>query len=404
MRRLRLSRRHVVLALGVIALLVAAAGVLARTGHSSQKTLVRTQIERLAVTRAVGAPPGLFVTAGHVRGSRAQALAGKAYSPLSGWVSPVAVPTPDGRSLVYTTWRELRHDNPGLGWAKQGIKPGDALGTPSLRIHDLATGSDSVIDTGSYSAAVRSDGAIAYVRGIDPNYRAFADFAGSLVVRDSPSTAASVWSTTPDAYVAAAWAGNTLLAYRISEGERLDLLAFDGPGRERLLMPNGNLVAVSPDGRQVFVGNDTNVPGFVSVLNVADGSTAATLDLSSTGTNVLWASYGGSWSGDSIAARTNAGIAIFRVSGGSIALEQLLQVDRSAFPNGAIEPQFVGGTGRIVARGEGAPGLITGADEDSTATLDCDLAAASCAAGAPEPGRDWLHPVYNPSRPLKGGQ
>ena len=90
----------------------------------------------------------------------------------------------------------------------------------ALWLHDFASGRDTAIDANSFSAAVRSDGAIAYVRGTDV-YRAFTTYAGDVVVRSSPSARPVIWSTEPAAYVAAAWAGNTLLAYRIGEGERL---------------------------------------------------------------------------------------------------------------------------------------------------------------------------------------
>ncbi|HEU5215464.1 MAG TPA: hypothetical protein VFU30_07980 [Gaiellaceae bacterium] len=379
-----------------MSLALVAIGVGQAIGSGDTQVDVRT----VAVQRAVGPAAGLFVAAGRVEGARNSALAGKASSPLSGWIAPVAVPTGDDDQLVYSTWRELRHDDPKLSWSKQGIKPGDALATPTLRIHDFTSGRDSVVDKNSFSAAVRSDGTIAYVRGRDV-YRAFTNYGGDIVVRSSVSARPVVWSTQPAEYVVTAWAGSTLLAYRIGEGEKLDLLALDGPGRQRVLMPDANLVAVSPDGTQAFIADESRMPGSVSAVNVADGTIAATLDLGSLDQGILWAAYGGSWSGSLVAAPTNAGVAVFQVGGGAISLEELLRNDPNTLADGIVEPQFSGDTTHLVARGDSAGGAA--ADEDSTAALECDLATAICLARSTAPGSAWLHPAYNPSRPVTGG-
>src|SRR5256886_3738222 len=153
-------------------------------------------VRALKVRGADGPVNGLFVAAGHVEGTRSAALAGTASSPLSGWIAPVAVPTVGGGQLVYSTWHELRHQDPGLSWSKQGIHSGDALGTPTLWLHDFASGRDTAIDANYFSAAVRSDGAIAYVRGTDVS-RAFTTYTGDVVVRSSMSARPVVWSTEP---------------------------------------------------------------------------------------------------------------------------------------------------------------------------------------------------------------
>jgi hypothetical protein len=336
--------------------------------------------------QAPGPVDGLFVAAGQVEGARNAALGRTASSPLSGWIAPVAVPTADGDQLLYSTWRELQHEDPHLSWSKQSIQPGEALGEPSLWVHDFGSGLDTKIDTNAFSAAVRADGTIAYVRGTDV-YRAATSYAGDIVVRSSVSAQPVVWSTSPAEYVAAAWAGHTLLAYRIDEGEQLDVLALDGPRKQRLVMADANLVAVSPDGTQAFLAGEANIPGSVSVVNIADGTIAETLDLGSLDQGILWSAYGGSWSGDLVATPTNAGIAVFRVAAGAISLEELLKGD------GVIEPQFSGDSEHIVARGDAG---------DSTTALACDLATAICLARTTAPASAWLHPAYNPSRPLKG--
>ena len=390
-------RRTTTVLVAIMSLALVAIGVGQAIGSGNTRVDVRT----VSVRRALGPAAGLFVASGRVEGAHNSSLAGKASSPLSGWIAPVAVPTGDDGKLVYSTWRELRHDDPKLSWSKQGIHPGDALAAPTLRIHDFASGRDKVVDKNSFSAAVRSDGTIAYVRGRDV-YRAFTNYAGDIVVRSSLSALPVVWSTEPAEYVVAAWAGSTLLAYRIGEGEKLDVLALDGPGRQRVLMPDANLVAISPDGTQALLADEADLPGSISVVNVSDGTIAATLDLGSLDQGILWAAYGGSWSGDLVAAPTNVGVAVFQIDGRAISLEELLKNDPHTLADGIIEPQFSGDTTHIVARGESAPNG-TDTDEDTTTALECDLTTATCLARTTAPGSAWLHPAYNPSRPLRGG-
>jgi hypothetical protein len=398
LRRLSRRRKKTVLLAIMSFVALVAVGVAQAIGSASTPVEVRT----MTVRPSVGPAPGLFVVSGRVEGARNSALAAKASSPLSGWIAPVAVPTADRSQLVYSTWRELRHDDPKLSWSKQGIEPGGALATPTLRIRDFRSGRDKVLDKNSFSAAVRSDGTIGYVRGSDV-YRAFTNYIGEVVVRSSLPARPVVWSTEPAEYVVAAWAGSSLLAYRIDDGEKLDVLAFDGPGRQRLLMPDANLVAVSPDGTQAFLANEAARPGSISVVNVADGTIAATLDLESLKQGILWAAYGGSWSDDRVAAPTNAGIAVFEVAAGEISLKELLKNDPTTFADGLVEPQFTGDTEHIVARGDAAPDGNSGSDESSTTALECDLTTATCLARTTAPASAWLHPAYNPSRPLRGG-
>ena len=176
-----LSRRGK--AIAVLAAVTVAALVGVGVAHPMGSTGTRVEVRTAAVQRATGAVKGLFVAAGRVEGSRSAALAGTASSPLSGWITPVAVPTADGGQLLYSTWQELRPQDPELSWSKQGIHPGDALGRPTLWVHDFGTGQDEIADANSFSAAVRSDGTIAYVRGT-AEYRAFRRYAGDLVVRN----------------------------------------------------------------------------------------------------------------------------------------------------------------------------------------------------------------------------
>ena len=112
-------------------------------------------------------------------------LAAAPVTPLAGWLTPVAVPSPDGRFVAYNTWRELREDDPALSWEDQGISAGDPLARPSIRLRDLQTGTDSAYVVGAFSLAWREDGAIAYFKGADRDYRAGVRYVGDVFVRDS---------------------------------------------------------------------------------------------------------------------------------------------------------------------------------------------------------------------------
>ena len=156
-------------------------------------------------------------------------------------------------------------------------------------------------------------------------------------------------------------------------------------------MADANLVAVSPDGTRVFLASEAEIPGSVSVVNVADGTIAETLELGSLSQGILWAAYGGSWSGDLVAAPTNTGIAVFEVGDEAISLEELLKDDPNTPADGLVEPQFTGDTDHLIVRRDAGSG--------GTTALECELATATCLARESEPGSAWLHPAYNPSRP-----
>ena len=141
------------------------------------------------------------------------------------------------------------------------------------------------------------------------------------------------------------------------------------------------------------------------MLDVATGAERATLPLAAIeGSPLQWVSYGGSWTGDLVAARSDAGLAIFRVAETSIELVELLQLAPGAFPHGVFEPQFVGGDERIVARADTPAGPNAARDEDATVLLDCRRHDGECARSDSVLGREWLRFVYDPSRPQKGGR
>jgi hypothetical protein len=359
--------------------------------------------DREAGQERAGRPPALYTVGNQLVGLPGRGpvrLAAAPVAPLAGWLAPAAIPSPDGRYVAYNAWRELRPDDPALSWADQGIELGDPLATPSLRVYDAASGSDSLLEAGAFSFAWRADGALAYFRGAERDYRAGVRYAGDIVVRASLEAPAEVWTPEPGRYVVAAWAGSRLVAYREHEGEALDVVVLDGPGRVRVVAAGSGLVAVSPDGRRLFVeqGPGQGRPT-VRVLDVADGHEVAALDLTTVDPAVGAVSYAGDWSGDLVVAPSESGLAIFRVAAGEIALEQALRIDLGDSESGAAEPRFAGPGGeRVSAWTSGPNGGIF---------LDCDRATGTCARVVPVPEAagvgafaPWRRPVFNPSRPL----
>jgi hypothetical protein len=352
----------------------------------------------LVVRARIGQAPGRFVRGdGLYDGKGGRTTLGAAVSgALIGPLSPVAVASPDGRYVAYNTWQELRSVDNERSFSKQGISTGDALGTPSLRVQDGA-GHDFLLDRGAYSLAWGSDGAIAYVKGLDADFRANQLYTGQVVVQRGIHGRAVAWTTAPARYVVYAWAGNRLLFYRLYEGETLQLLVADGPGRIRPLS-DGSAIAVSPDGTRVAVlSRDAQN---VRVLDVATGRELSWLDLTTTTPQLAWLGYSGSWSGDHLVASASAGLAVFHLGPSSIGLEQVLGLDQAQFPNGVQEPRFADGAGnQIVATADvppqgGAPGV--------SFLLACDRIVRTCERGGTAPARDWLRLVDNPSRPAEG--
>ena len=127
-------------------------------------------------------------------GHESVTLAAAPLAPLAGWLTPVAVPSSDGRYVAYNAWRELREDDPALSWQDQGISPGDPLARPSIRLHDLRTGKDSAYVVGAFSLAWRGDGAIAYFKGAGHDYRAGLRYVGDVFVRDSVNAPPQRWT------------------------------------------------------------------------------------------------------------------------------------------------------------------------------------------------------------------
>jgi hypothetical protein len=217
-------------------------------------------------------------------------------------------------------------------------------------------------------------------------------------VLGSPDAEPEVWSPRRDRYIVAGWAGARLIAYREREGEALDVVAFDGPGRMRLLARDSALVAISPDGRRIFVeqGPAEGHP-LVRILRVADAEQVAALDLTKVTGAVGAVGYSGDWRGDRVVAPSASGIAVFRVTTDGIVLEQALRTAA----RGLAEPRFADDAGSKVNAWTST--------RSGGVFLDCDRTARRCGRVTPLPEARgvngfpaWRRPLYNPSRPLEG--
>jgi hypothetical protein len=383
----------------VVAAAVAAAAALTTFGvFGAHGAAPRTG--PLVVRKGLERAPGPFVRHNELydgKGGRVQ-LGAAISGALMGPLSPVAVSSADGRFVVYNTWRELRAVDNERSFSKQGIADGDALGTPSLRVHDAA-GRDFLLEAGAYSAAVRGDGAIAYVRGVDPDFRAGHVYTGQVVVQRGVHGRATPWTTESARYVVYGWAGSRLFFYRVGEGEQLQLMVANGPGTARAFT-DGSAIAISPDGARIAVlsPDATNV----RILDASNGSERGWLDVTTASPALRWLAYSGSWVGDHLVAGASAGLAVLHVGAASLELEQVLSIDRAQFPEGIQEPRFTDDAGNEIAAAADVP-----SEPGSPAVsfiLRCDRIERSCERGEAAPASVWQRLVDNPSRPDEGGQ
>jgi hypothetical protein len=377
--------KHLLLPTVVLAITAAACG-------SAPETEVRSTAAH---------PRGIYAVGVHVFGLQGQGavdLAAPPLAPLAGWLTPAGAPSPDGRYLAYNAWKELRRDDPALSWADQGIDPGDPLATPSIRFYEEATGEDAVLEDGAFSLAWRADGALAYFKGAERNYRAGVPYVGDVFVRAGPDAQPVRWSSERARYIVVCWAGRTLIGYREREGEALDVIAFDEPGRMRILAPDAGLVAVSPDGRRAFVeqGPAQGRPN-VRILEIASAAVVDRLDLTQVDPGVGTVGYTGDWDGDRVVASSASGLVIFRVSPKAIRIERTIRVQGP----GLSEPRFADAGRHVIAWASTRRGGVL---------VDCEGTTARCARFRPLPDAHGLHgfPVwrrnlYNPSRPLQEG-
>jgi hypothetical protein len=310
-------------------------------------------------------------------GSGGEKLAAAVNTTLMSTLAPAAIRSPvDSSFIAYNSWRERR---------------------PVIRIHDTTTNADSILDEGAFSLAWRRDGALGYFKGLQPDVGTPKRYLGHVVVRRSRQAAPVRWTEKPGRYIVAAWAGERLVVYRLSE-EWPELLVLDGPGRTRVLAESSGLVALSPDGRRAFVTRYGASPPVVRILDIATGEEVATFTFSKeTGEPLTWVTESGSWVGDLVAAPATQGVVILRVDSGEIVLDQVLRLDPDFFPLGAFEPRLDDAGRKLVVWAE----LVSQPRQaiPPAAVLICDRVDHQCVQGPQASSFPGPRIIYNPSRP-----
>ena len=194
--------------------------------------LWRLETDRGGSRRPHGRPPSTPSGARRsgVPGHDRVTLAAAPVTPLAGWLTPAAVPSPDGRYVAYNTWRELREDDPGALLAGPGLlrrRPARPAVDPRARPSN---------------------------RGGRPTSTALSPSPGAATARSRTSRARSAttarvsatWGTSScatrrtaspgagratDRYVVAGWAGPTLLPYRARAARRSTSSLSTAPAR-----------------------------------------------------------------------------------------------------------------------------------------------------------------------------
>lgn len=383
------------------ALLLAAAAVVLFAAAAAASGLASRVLDLLTVSHSREEVPRT-PTATYVFGDRLNrpakpplGLAASLLAPLLGQDVALAVGSPDGRFVAYHAWRQ---------------------DTPYLRLVDLRSGRDTLLQRGAQSVAWADR--LAYVRGAHARWRRDTAYVGHVVVAERPGGRVRVWTDAAARYRVVAWAGRVLLVAVDScdvppcLGKRLPeagIYALRAPDRLRRLSL-GAVSAVAPDGRLVIGPGTAVSSSIVRVEEARSGRTVASLDLSRALTSVprerdvppvLGAA---TWRGDMIVAVVSSGavptLVVLRFGGRALRLDRVLRMEppaRGASWFGVHEPTFVGrGTARIVAhvRAQRRDGSYL------SAILTCDLTRRACVRGPALPARRWLALVTNPSRPV----
>ena len=307
-------------------------------------------------------------------------LAGPVHAPLTGTLSPAAVPSPVGARVAYNSFLQQR---------------------PVLRVHDFVTRKDRVLEDGTYTFAWRRDGALAYFKGLTAQVGDPLRHRGHVFVRASVDARPVRWTKKPALYAVSAWARDRLIVHERRRGWP-NLVALHAPGRRRVVAADAALVALSPNGTRAFVTERPNPRPRVSVVDVATGRRRATFAFSGEvdpmrQQPINYVADSGAWAGRSVIAAVTGGLAVFRVTRDEIILTQLFGVDPNAFPLGLVEPKSDATGQYVVAVAELAQ--RPRAAVSRTALMECELARRRCVLGRSSPSFVPPRPVYDPSRP-----
>ncbi len=399
-------RRRVIFAIAIATFLVSAGTTLAIGNQLFGWFRVSTPPDWFSVATSHEKAPATRGALAYVAGQtlyrphkRPQRLAHKLIAPLLGEDAGVVVSSPDGRYVVYHTWKS---------------------NTPKLFVHDTIIPRERVLALGAQTVAWSSDGRIAYFKADHERYdQRNGSYVGQVVVQtlDGEPT---VWTRESGGYEVLAWArGELLVQIRYCEFFR-NCLAHPDPGVYALNRSGrlrslhlAKLSALSPDGRYAFgvAGPyvDEIPPSRVRISRVDTGRVVATLNLARPGSQTPVSFLGASWRGSEIVGSTGHTLVFFKLRGRALALESIIRVPAKTLPkkwNFYIGIPFFAGqsnTRVIVSAG----GIIesTGFGESARslrAVLVCSRTKRSCERVTYLPSRpsyEWFAPVDNPSRP-----
>jgi hypothetical protein len=317
---------------------------------------------------------------------------------LTGSLVPVAVESSDRSLVAYSSWHQIaqiKPDEPG-----QGLRVGDPVGVPSIRVYNADTGKDTLVATGAYSPALADSGELAFVKGDEKVVRQNRPYTGQVVVGPARNGSFKQWTADAARYYTYGWAGRSLLVYQqLADSEAADLYAFAGPGQSHLVAADAEVIALSPDGARLLV---TVGRRMVEIVRVADGAVESSLALDGPGVAEPGSSstphalmYSGSWFGDRVVANSDAGLIVLNVKDG-VRIESVLA---TPFPHGIIEPTFADET-HIIGWADLSPVAVGKHAEPAYdhALVSCDLVALSCVAGPTQRARAWTRWITNPSR------
>jgi hypothetical protein len=151
-----------------------------------------------------------------------------------------------------------------------------AGGISSIRVLDRETQQDRLLARDADSVTWQGAGSLAYVQHQDVPEDA-TPYPGAVVVRSGLDGTPVRWTKGYDEDTVLAWAGDSLLVSR-KQPAGGQLLALAGPGLAPDRTLPGELVAVSPDGRQVLTTPDAGPP-VLQVVDVATGHVVQSLQV-----------------------------------------------------------------------------------------------------------------------------
>jgi hypothetical protein len=315
-------------------------------------------------------------------------LASTPSNELTAALAPRIVLRPDLGVGYYNSWEAFVDVDGRPSLADQGVDPAEPVGVPVLRSVDLASGADAAVARGAYGPAVAADGTLAYAQGDPAGFAAGGDpYPSRLLVRRSDGTTEE-WDRAPDLVIPVAWAGDVLLAYRMHEGESLELAAFTGPGRVAW-STRAYLLAVAPDGARAAIAEPQPSPQTISIVDLASGEVVASTVLDAP----VPVRYGGDWEGDRLVAPADSRLHRFRVDGAGIVHEGAVELGDGMLAHVALlhDDGVTVWAAQRTGRAEPVPGATPAPDRDDAASayryvqLECAPAGPcrTLTAGAP---------------------